>query len=127
MSEDGGNPYIRKRKTQKEKGPIIARLPHHYFKDGGEMERELLPYEACIAHMKNSRPEGFEEHVALVCKDGDGKVYSLGMVQHHGLLKDTKENQDAIKNLAQTSVPKNDSGQTDGEDSQNQTNESSET
>jgi hypothetical protein len=93
---DEQNPYKKRRKSQGDTGPILARLPTHYFQSAGDMERELYKYEACVALMPNSQPLGFEFHAAIVYKDGDNKVYSVGLTQHHGLLKDTKENKEAL-------------------------------
>lgn len=87
-----GNPYIKKRKTQDSKNIIFARIAQHYFKDGKEMEEQLYPNEMCLGMIPNTSQKGNEFHAALVIKDGDGKVYSFSLVQHHAILKDTPEN-----------------------------------
>lgn len=81
-------------KSKPTKEPMILRIPLHNFTDAKNMEDALLPFEACFARIPNIKQEGFKEHVAFVYKDGDGKVYSTAMVQHHGVLKDTPENRD---------------------------------
>jgi hypothetical protein len=90
------NPYT-KRIVKGDNGPVLARLPQHYFEDGAAMERELIKYELTMAMMPNTQPLGFPFHAALVYKDGEGKVYSCGFSQHHAILKDTPENQKALK------------------------------
>jgi len=85
------NPYLKK-PEDKPKVPLVMRLPMYDFEDGHTMEAQLLLGECCFARMKNTKPTGFSHHVALVYKDEEGKVYSIGAVQHNGELKDTLEN-----------------------------------
>jgi len=62
------------------------------FSNGKAMERDMQKGEICVARIPNTEPLGFTHHVAIVYKDDLGYVYSVGMNQHHGELKDTKEN-----------------------------------
>ena len=94
------NPYLKqKNKPVDSKGPLIMRVPTYEFKDSVDMETSLLPNEFCMALIPNTSPTGFEKHAALVLKDAEGRVYSTGLMQHNGILQDTKENQEALHAL----------------------------
>jgi len=80
-----------------EKAPMLAKLPIYNFSSNAAMEQELMRYETCFAVIPNNEPTGFENHAALVFKDGDDNVYSIPAYQHNGKLKNTKENMNAIQ------------------------------
>lgn len=88
------NPYMNQgyHKKNQSKAPLIFRLPIHDFEDARDLENSLLPFECCVARIRNPRPTGFTHDVAIVYKDDLDRVYSLQMYQHHGELKDTLEN-----------------------------------
>ncbi len=96
------NPY---KKVTPGKVPVIMRVPMFDFSSNTGMEEELENKELCIARIPNTIELGFTHHVALVYKDDKGDVYSISMVQHNGVLKDTKENRDAISVKIPDEIP----------------------
>jgi len=79
------NPFLNKPKL----GPLVLKAPMYDFKDGAEMEAELLSEELCVARIPNTTAEiGYTHHVALVYKNEVGDVFSTTMAQHNGVLKE---------------------------------------
>lgn len=89
------NPY--KKDSEETKMPLMSTMTMFDFSSGGAMEDELQYGEMCVARIPNLSPTGFTHNVALVYKDIKGDVYSMGMMAHHGILKNTKENNDALQ------------------------------
>ena len=77
--------------------PIVSKMPMYDFSSAHAMEQELMREEMCIARIPNNDDLGYTNHVAFVYKDEDDKVYSAPLMQHHGTLKPTKENANAIQ------------------------------
>lgn len=88
------NPYLKS--SGGVKAPLVFRLPVFDFESGAEVEQQLLRGEACAARIPNPRVTGFVQDVALVFKDEKDRVYSIPFVQHHGVLKETEENMQAL-------------------------------
>lgn len=87
------NPYLKKPKTP----DIVHYCELHDFTTNASIEKELLPGEMCFARIPNTSPLGMTHHVAMVFKDrASGDIFSIPAIQHHGVLKDTKENRDAL-------------------------------
>ena len=109
------NPYLTKDKNKANgsKVPVmpLMRIPTYEFKDNLQMENDLMRFELCVALKPNPRTKGFEKDAAIVYKDGEGNVYSVGLMQHNGVLKDTVENQETLKNIQAQSVRGHDWGE----------------
>jgi hypothetical protein len=97
------NPY--KQKKEELQIPLASVMNMHDFSSAGAMEEELMNHEICVARIPNLLERGFTHNVALVFKDGEGDVYSLGLIQHHGQLKNTQENMDALQEQSTDVVP----------------------
>lgn len=93
---NGKNPYLVKNEGGA-RPPLPTRVPIHDFEDAHQMELELMPYELCVARIRNDKPTGFTHNVGLVYKDDMNRVYSLQFMQHHGELKDTPENRKVLE------------------------------
>lgn len=85
---NAGNPYLRDRNRLNTGSPLLLKAPLYDFDSAEKAESELLPEELCIARIPNTKPHGFTHHVALLYKDEYGDVYSVGMAQHNGEIKD---------------------------------------
>lgn len=107
MNKPNPNPYLQKRpgKVDGAGMPLLVKLPIHDFRDAHHLEAELLRYEQVIARIPNPRATGFTHNVALVYKDDMDRVYSLQMMQHHGVLKDTPENAELFAKKVKGEAP----------------------